>query len=154
MTYLLNFILISHKRTINLHRISFIWVIPRYMPLQMIIYKFFFLIYYFLCPERKWYFPSLFSASNPPIRDSPYLGKTPTFNKVRRSVERIYFRFLHSLPSSPWFSPTQGWHYQLETFISPFPFTSNSAHWPQHLCPFLPLWAGDPPKKPLTHRLL
>ena len=114
----------------------------------------FFLIYYFLCPERKWYFPSLFSASNPPIRDSPYLGKTPTFNKVRRSVERIYFRFLHSLPSSPWFSPTQGWHYQLETFISPFPFTSNSAHWPQHLCPFLPLWAGDPPKKPLTHRLL
>ena len=85
-------------------------------------------LYYFLCPERKWYFPSLFSASTPPIRDSPYLGKTPTFNKVRRSVERIYFSFLHSLPSSPWFSPTQGWHYQLETFISPSPFTSNSAH--------------------------
>ena len=48
---------------------------------------------YFLCPERKWYFPSPFSASTPPIRDSLYLGKTPILNKVRRRVERIHFNF-------------------------------------------------------------
>lgn len=83
---------------------------------------------YLLCLERKQYFPSPFSASTPPLRDSPYLGKPPILSKVRRRVQSVHWIHFSFLPSSHCFLPA----YQLETF-----FTSNSALSSQHIHPSL-----------------